>query len=114
MVKYAAFPLGLKLLITHESHIEPLYLSFCENITDVGLAHVGKLSNLTTLNLYRSPNITGAGVAKLKEALPMCRISHSAFCVRWSVLFGMPVSSGFAILTGLASYSSMDKAKEHT
>ena len=43
-------------------------------ITDVGLKEVTKLQNLRSLSL-RDTQITDAGVAELKKALPKCEIS---------------------------------------
>ena len=42
-------------------------------ITDVGLKEVAKLQKLTFLDL-RDTEITKAGVAELKKALPKCEI----------------------------------------
>ena len=44
-------------------------------ITDAGLVHLKGLTNLEGLLLIGT-QVTDAGVAKLKEALPDCRISR--------------------------------------
>ena len=45
-------------------------------ITDVGLQHLERMKNLKTLGITDT-EVTSAGVKKLKQALPKCR-------VRWS------------------------------
>jgi hypothetical protein len=45
-------------------------------ITDAGLKEVAKLQQLTSLNLRRCDEITDAGVAELKKALPKCEIDR--------------------------------------
>ena len=45
------------------------------HITDVGLEHLKGLSALQTLYLVNT-KVTDAGVARLKQALPKCRIHH--------------------------------------
>jgi Leucine-rich repeat (LRR) protein len=49
-------------------------------ITDTGLGHLHGLKNLTALNVTKT-GVTAAGVAKLRVALPQCRIAadHGTF-----------------------------------
>jgi len=44
-------------------------------VTDAGLVHLKGLTSLQTLGLGNT-QVTDAGVAKLKEALPNCEISR--------------------------------------
>jgi hypothetical protein len=44
------------------------------NITDVGLRRLEKLGGLTVLDLRNCPGVTAQGVARLRKALPDCRI----------------------------------------
>ena len=57
------------------SNLTTLNLIFCKGITDAGLEHVGKLSNLATLDLSHCRHITKAGVAHLRALLPRCRVA---------------------------------------
>ena len=43
-------------------------------ITDAGLKEIAKLKQLTTLGLNFCTQVTKAGVAELRKALPKCRI----------------------------------------
>jgi hypothetical protein len=43
-------------------------------ITDAGLRHLERMDRLHVLLLRDCPNVTDAGVARLKKALPGCRI----------------------------------------
>jgi hypothetical protein len=47
--------------------LDMLNLGYCTNITDAGLAHVGRMENITWLSLMACPQITDAG---LKHLLP--------------------------------------------
>ncbi len=51
-----------------------LYLSDTK-VTDVGLKELVNLKNLSSLSLSLT-QVTDAGVAELKKALPKCDISH--------------------------------------
>jgi hypothetical protein len=44
------------------------------NVTDKGLRHLEHMSNLQILALTDCPNITDAGVSRLRKALPNCKI----------------------------------------
>ncbi len=43
-------------------------------VTDAGIRHLESLSNLRELYLRECPNITDEGVARLRKALPNCKI----------------------------------------
>ena len=45
-------------------------------ITDAGLKELAKLQQLTSLDLRYCKQITDAGVAELKKALPKCKIER--------------------------------------
>ena len=51
-----------------------LNLAECNQITDAGLEHINELTSLTELDLYGT-QITDAGLAEIKAALPNCDIS---------------------------------------
>jgi hypothetical protein len=51
-------------------------LSNCPKITDAGLRHLEGLRGLARLELTGCPKITDAGVARLKKALPKCKITR--------------------------------------
>ena len=55
------------------TNLQTLNLSDCYQITDAGLVHLKGLTNLKTLVLMQT-QITDAGVAELKQALPKCRL----------------------------------------
>jgi len=55
--------------------LEELGLDSAE-ITDAGLVNLQGLENLRRLDLRRSAQLTDAGIARLKQALPDTRISH--------------------------------------
>ncbi len=65
---------GLADLVTLRE-LQNLYLDG-NAITDAGLRHLERLSGLTCLHLFRCPNVTDAGVARLEKALPNCAIRH--------------------------------------
>ena len=51
------------------------HLDLCSTgVTDEGLRHLKLLSNLEELDLRDCPDITAEGVARLKKALPNCKI----------------------------------------
>ena len=62
---------GLKELTAFPNLTDLYYGS--THVTDKGLEDVAKLRNLTSLFLYRT-NVTEAGLAKLRKALPKCKI----------------------------------------
>jgi hypothetical protein len=45
--------------------LETLALGYCDNITDAGLAHVGKMESVTVLILRACPHVTDEGLAHL-------------------------------------------------
>ncbi len=55
--------------------LQELNLDNTHQITDAGLVHLEGLTSLRMLFLHNT-QITDAGVAKLKEALPECDITH--------------------------------------
>ena len=64
--------------------LETLTIYFATQITDAGLAHLKGMPNLQALDLSRTRQlktldlagqITDAGVADLRKALPNCKIS---------------------------------------
>ena len=57
---------------------EEVELTFSHSqITDVGLKELAKMKNLVLLDLEKT-QVTDAGVAELKKALPNCSIEHNA------------------------------------
>jgi len=52
--------------------VEQVYL-VTNHVTDAGLAHLQGLTSLRELRL-RGTQVTNAGVAKLRQALPNCKI----------------------------------------
>ena len=50
-----------------------LHLTFCDQISDAGLKELAKLKKLKFLSLVNT-QVTDAGVAELRKALPNCRI----------------------------------------
>ena len=76
-VKYLDLPsqttdAGLKEVVKLQS-LETLWL-FDAQTTDAGLKDVAKLQKLSSLNLTQLTQVTAAGVAELKKALPKCEI----------------------------------------
>ena len=64
---------GLQAVAQHCTDITHLDLKSCRNITDEGLDHLKSLTNLTDLD-FDCENITAAGLAQLRTALPHCDI----------------------------------------
>ena len=58
-------------------NLELLYLQDPQ-ITDEGLRHLEKLSDLKQLHLSYGPEVTPAGVERLKQALPRTQVYVSA------------------------------------
>ena len=59
--------------LTRFSDLKTLYLC-SESITDVGLRHLEGMRGLTRLELNKCPHVTDEGIARLKKALPKCKI----------------------------------------
>lgn len=55
------------------ARLETLWLCISSNITDAGLAHLGKLSNLTDLSLSHNRLVTGAGI---KHLASLSKLQH--------------------------------------
>jgi hypothetical protein len=68
----------------HCSDVKVLSLKDCVNVTDRGLAALNKLSQLHTLNLYRVPDITDAGLQGLCKGLASLRDLNLLQCARIS------------------------------
>ena len=64
---------GMADVLTEQVH---LYFGYSQ-ITDVGLKELAKLENLGSLELDKT-QVTDAGVAELKKALPNCEIQYTA------------------------------------
>ena len=64
---------GMADVMTEEVH---LYFGHSQ-ITDVGLKELAKMENLASLELDKT-QVTDAGVAELKKALPNCEIQYTA------------------------------------
>ena len=47
-------------------------------VSDAGLRHLEGMAGLERLSLQDCPNVTEAGVARLRQALPRCRIMTDA------------------------------------
>lgn len=47
--------------------LQSLYLSYCRNMHDTGLAHLHRLSELHTLDLYNVPLISDDAIAQLTK-----------------------------------------------
>ena len=45
-------------------------------VTDAGLVHLKELNSLTAIRLQGAKNVTDAGVADLRKALPKCQITR--------------------------------------
>jgi hypothetical protein len=56
------------------NNLEELHL-LGTDVTDAGLAHLEKLTDLKSLFLDNT-NVTSEGVEKLQRALPNCQINH--------------------------------------
>jgi eukaryotic-like serine/threonine-protein kinase len=56
------------------TNLRQLFLRGCRNITDAGLAHLRALTSLHALELTDSTGLTAEGVDALQEALPNCKI----------------------------------------
>ena len=54
--------------------LHTLFLTYCEGVTDAGLKDLAGLKGLKELILLNSTEVTAAGVAELKKALPDCKI----------------------------------------
>jgi hypothetical protein len=67
--------LGLKHYLAAITSPTKLYLSSWK-ITNAGLKQVAKLQKLTSIYLNGCKQITDAGVAELKKALPKCEINR--------------------------------------
>ena len=52
------------------STLTSLNLSYCDNITDVGLVYLENMTSLTRLNLGSCRNTTDVGRKKLTQQLP--------------------------------------------
>ena len=52
------------------SALRELNLSFCQNITDAGLAELRFLSNLKTLNVANCPMLSDGGLDGVLNSLP--------------------------------------------
>lgn len=50
-----------------------------EGVTDAGLMKLAKIKTLTSVTVRRSARVTDAGIAKLKKALPKCRVERAGF-----------------------------------
>ena len=61
--------------LTGLTKLQELDLSYTK-VTDVGLVQLKGLRDLQELNLFRAGEITDAGVAELKKALPGCAIQR--------------------------------------
>ncbi len=61
--------------LTRLSDLKTLYLC-SESITDVGLRHLEGMGGLIRLELNKCPNVTDEGIARLKKALPNCKIER--------------------------------------
>jgi hypothetical protein len=60
--------------LTEMTSLRMLYLSYTQ-VADAGLVHLKGLTSLTWLNVSSCPQITDAGLAELKAALPKCVVN---------------------------------------
>ncbi|GAV76944.1 LRR_6 domain-containing protein [Cephalotus follicularis] len=71
---------GLK-SISRCHKLASLKLGICLNITDEGLAHVGRCcSKLTELDLYRSAGITDSGISAIAHGCPDLEMINISYC----------------------------------
>jgi hypothetical protein len=49
-------------------HLETLTLGWCDNVTDAGLVHLGRMQTINFLGLPSCPNVTDAGLPHLVHA----------------------------------------------
>jgi hypothetical protein len=64
---------GLALLPSFTS-LRQLFLRGCRQLTDAGLPHLRALTALHTLELTGCPGLTAEGLAALRNALPHCKV----------------------------------------
>jgi eukaryotic-like serine/threonine-protein kinase len=58
------------------ANLRQLFLRGCHNVTDAGLAHLRALTHLHSLELTDCTGLSDEGVAALQEALPNCKIAR--------------------------------------
>lgn len=56
---------GLAVAATRMPQLQVLYLSYCRQIGDVGLDHVLQMGKLEELDLYNTPCVSAAAVARI-------------------------------------------------
>ena len=66
-----------------ETSLQTLYLGG-PKFTDAGLAHLKGMTKLQELSLGYNKQVTDAGVAELKKALPNCKIIKRYEGLDWS------------------------------
>jgi Leucine Rich repeat len=64
---------GLR-LVSELRALRTLRLNGAAGVTDEGLRHLEAMAGLKVLDLRGCPNVTDEGVARLKKALPRCRV----------------------------------------
>lgn len=57
--------MGLAVAAMRLPKLQLLYLSYCRNIGDAGLDHVGAMGQLQELDLYNTPCVSAAAVARI-------------------------------------------------
>ncbi|XP_019446580.1 PREDICTED: F-box/LRR-repeat protein 3-like isoform X1 [Lupinus angustifolius] len=91
---------GLK-SISRCSRLSSLKVGICLNITDRGLAYIGKCcSKLKELDLYRSTGITDLGIAAVCRGCPDLEMLNTAYCtsITDSSLFSLSKCSNLKTL----------------
>ncbi|CAL0306264.1 unnamed protein product [Lupinus luteus] len=91
---------GLK-SISRCSRLSSLKVGICLNITDRGLAYIGKCcSKLKELDLYRSTGITDLGIAAVCRGCPDLEMLNTAYCtnITDSSLFSLTKCSNLKAL----------------
>ena len=55
--------------------VRQLFLRGCRHITDAGLGHLHAMAGLHTLDLSDCAGLTAAGIAAVRDALPNCKVT---------------------------------------
>jgi hypothetical protein len=75
---------GLAVAAQHMPSLRVLYLSYCRQTGDTGLEHVLKMERLEELDLYNTPCVSAAAVARVARyvQLKLSGCTCTAVCVQ--------------------------------
>lgn len=66
---------GLAIAAQHMPSLQVLYLSYCRQTGDAGLEHVLKMNRLEELDLYNTPCVSAAAVARVARYVQLTRLT---------------------------------------